>query len=157
MIIDTLITDRTADDVEEWNALRQLGLPGMAEEQLAMWNAGMKGAYKASDFNRVSEAYNYLASIMQTLGLISSYTPLKTTWEVGETPLVEQRAAYINGIAQLKNAVLAIGNLPSSLDALTYTDANNIETVLINVYRRIQEMDSSIPHSGEWFSGEIDA
>lgn len=156
MIIDTLITDRTADNVEEWNALRQLGLPGMTEEQLATWNAGMKGAYKASDFNRVSEAYNYLASIMQTLGLISSYTPLKTTWQRGETPLVENRASYINGITQLKNAVSASGNLPDSLDALTYADANNIEKVLINVYRRVQEMDSSIPHSGEWFSGEID-
>lgn len=157
MIIDTLITDRTADDVEEWNALRQLGLPSMTGEQLATWNSGMKGAYKASDFNRVSEAYNYLAEIMKTLGIISYYAPLKTTWETGETPLVEQRAAYIDGIAQLKNAVSASGSLPSSLDALTYTDANNIETVLINVYRRIQEMDSSIPHSGEWFSGEIDA
>lgn len=156
MIIDTLITDRTADDVEEWNALRQLGLPGMTEEQFATWRAGMKGAYKSSDFNRVSEAYNYLASIMQTLRLISSYTTLKTTWEAGETPLVEHRTAYINGITQLKTAVSAIGDLPDSLDALTYTDANNIEKVLINVYQRVQEIDSSISHSGELFSGEID-
>lgn len=63
MIIDTLITDRTAADVARVHELAVKGYAGMTAAELAElaeWLAGMKGAYNAVDLNRVGTALNYL-------------------------------------------------------------------------------------------------
>lgn len=154
-VIDTLITDRTEDDVLEWERLRSLGVVGMTSEELAKWNAGLKGEYKASDFNRVSEAYNYLCEILKSIFIISSYDPLKTTWQKGDTPLSDDREEYIQKISTLKESVNADGDMPSTLDALTYEGANNIERVLQNVQKKIEELDASLIYAGQYYAGEV--
>ena len=60
-ILDILVTDRTQADVERAAELAAKGLNGMAPAELAEYLAGMKGAYTATDLNRVSEAVEYVA------------------------------------------------------------------------------------------------
>lgn len=60
-IIDNLITDRTQADVERVKALAAKGFAAMTAAERAEWLTGMKGAYNASDLNRVGTALNYLA------------------------------------------------------------------------------------------------
>ncbi len=60
-IIKTLVTDRTEADVLRWRSLRDKGYSNMTAEERAEWDAAnMKGAYNASDLNRVGTALNYI-------------------------------------------------------------------------------------------------
>ena len=60
MIIDELIFDRTADDVERVKVLKDQimseGLDSLTPSEKAEYLAGMKGAYNATDMNRVGTA-----------------------------------------------------------------------------------------------------
>ena len=73
-IIDNLVTDRTQADVERVKALAAKGFAAMTSDEQAEWLAGMKGAYNASDLNRVGTALNYLA------GRLASICGKSITW-----------------------------------------------------------------------------
>ena len=73
-IIDELITDRTQADV---NRVRELALKGWAnltEGEKAEWNAGMKGAYNATDLNRVTQAMDYINAELEGYGYVTGYS-----------------------------------------------------------------------------------
>lgn len=92
-IIDTLITDRTQSDITRWRALHDKGWAGMTADEKAEWSAGMKGAYNATDLNRVNEALIYLRDLFGGFGfsadiklpVITDVTP--GTIEPGESRL----------------------------------------------------------------------
>lgn len=67
-IIDTLITDRTLADVERVKALRKKGFAAMTSEERSEFLAPVKGAYNATDLNRVQEAMEYLAERFRGYG-----------------------------------------------------------------------------------------
>lgn len=76
-VIDNLITDRTQSDVSRWSQLKAKTLSGMTTEELSEWNAGMKGAYKHTDLNRVNEAMKYLQNRLRGYGyLVDVVLPL---------------------------------------------------------------------------------
>lgn len=92
-IIDTLITDRTQSDVTRWRTLHDRGWAGMTADERAEWSAGMKGAYNATDLNRVNDALIYLRDLFGGFGfsadielpVITDVTP--GTIEPGESRL----------------------------------------------------------------------
>ena len=72
-IVDELITDRTQADV---NRVRELALKGWAnltDAEKAEWNAGMKGAYNATDLNRVTQAMDYINAELEGYGYVTGY------------------------------------------------------------------------------------
>lgn len=68
-IINDLITDRTQADQERVLELREKGLTGMTPAELAEFLAGMKGAYNATDLNRVKDAMEYIAERFRSYGV----------------------------------------------------------------------------------------
>ena len=84
-IIDTLITDRTQSDVTRWRTLHDRGWGGMTEGEKAEWSAGVKGAYNATDLNRVGEAIEYIADLFGGFGFPMAITP-KTDWAIKDIP-----------------------------------------------------------------------
>ena len=72
-IIDTLITDRTRDDAQRWAELAAKGWMGMSAVEQAEWNAGMKGAYNATDLNRVTAAMDYINEQLKGYGYVTGY------------------------------------------------------------------------------------
>lgn len=92
-IIDTLVTDRTQSDITQWRALHDRGWANMTADEKAEWSAGMKGAYNATDLNRVNEALIYLRDLFGGFGfsadiklpVITDVTP--GTIEPGESRL----------------------------------------------------------------------
>ena len=66
-IIDTLITDRTQADEERVEELAAKGYDAMSDAEKAEWDGEMKGAYDASDLNRVESAVAYLAELLVLL------------------------------------------------------------------------------------------
>ncbi|MBO5969323.1 MAG: hypothetical protein J6S14_12585 [Clostridia bacterium] len=94
-----------------------------------------KGAYNYSDLNRVERAVAEMSDILG-LGLLT-----KTDWGMWDIPTESEMERYLNNIAVLKEQIADDGslpNLPTSMNNLTYTVANNIELVLNAVYEQVK-------------------
>ena len=165
-VIDTLITDRTAADVSRWKALRAKGWEAMTEEERAEWQAGMRGGYNATDFNRVESAVLYLAEMLQTLpaellqyaqdngvawdGLFGfPYDPLNyasietTTWQLGEFPPPPDRERYLSNVRLLREAVeYATSDIPETMAKFTHEDANALERALSGLHDALTALDA---------------
>ena len=74
--MDNLVFDRTQADVTYAAELnRKLGRgEALAAEELADWNAGLKGAYNASDMNRVDAAVREIGAKLTAAGYPVEYT-----------------------------------------------------------------------------------
>lgn len=93
-----------------------------------------KGAYNYSDLNRVERA---VAEISDILGLRLT---TKTNWGMWDIPAASEMERYLRNVAVLRQQVAddaSVPALPTSMNNLTYTDANNIELVLNAVYERL--------------------
>ena len=93
-----------------------------------------KGAYNYSDLNRVERAVAEISDMLG-LGLVT-----KTDWGMRDIPTASEMERYLNNVAVLREQVAddaSVPELPTSMNNLTYTDANNIELVLNAVYERL--------------------
>ena len=131
-IIDTLITDRTQADVDRVKALAAKGVAAMTSDERAEWLAGMKGAYNASDMNRVGTALNYLATRLAPACGMSIAWSAKTDWAVTDIITASQAAEYRQRVQDIRNALVYPSNSPDVPDIirLLYTGANDIERIL---------------------------
>lgn len=75
-ILDTLITDRTIEDVYRYEDLNKMTHDEMSEDERAEWDAGMKGAYDYRDMNRVVGAMEYVDHLMKDAKRPSVYQPV---------------------------------------------------------------------------------
>ena len=74
-ILDTLITDRAEADVLRAVELDAKSWSGMALAEREEWRNGLKGAYGASDLNRVVGAMEYIDRLMTGAKRESVYVP----------------------------------------------------------------------------------
>lgn len=145
-IIDTLVTDRTLADYQLWKTLKALGWQQMTAEQRAQWSPGMKGAYKASDMNRVTEAVAYLVGVFEGLGYpVPGYTDPGIVWAIGDIPQDEQLALYLSNVQALMDVLKTAqytADLPQSMALLTYAGANHIEEILVEINAYLESMQA---------------
>lgn len=156
-VLDTLITDRTQEDVDRVRELRNKGLAGTwTDDEKAEYLSSMKGAYNYTDLNRVGEAVAYIAEEMEGLtdelteyseekgfgGIIPDLpfdTPVdvspKTDWTVKDKPSDAQVQTYFGNLTTLKSIFSVSGDLPTNLDNMNYTGANNIEAIFAPIYQ----------------------
>lgn len=135
-IIDTLITDRTQADVSYVARLAAKGWSGMTEDEKSQWLMGLKGAYNASDLNRVNSAMSYLVRELYSIGYdVPGYKP-GPVWSITDVPTDEQMQQYLNNVSSIKSVLHTLQTTPSVPDSmynLTYGKANNIEKILEDV------------------------
>ena len=131
-IINTLITDRTVDDVARVNELAAKGYAGMTAAELAEWLAGMKGAYNAADLNRVGTALNYLRDRLTGVCGRDITWQAKTDWAMTDVITAAQGSAYHDQISDVRAALTYPANAPDvpEIALLTYAGANDIERIL---------------------------
>lgn len=131
-IIDTLITDRTAADVARVEELATKGFAAMTADERAEWLGGMKGAYNASDLNRVGTALNYLAGRLTPVCGKNIQWSAKTDWSLTDVITASQAAEYRQQIQDVRNALTYPPGTPAApeIDRMTYTGANDIERIL---------------------------
>ena len=154
-VINTLVTDRTEADVAALKALSALGWGNLTPEQKTAWNAG-KGAYNASDLNRVGEACSYLYGMFTEYGyFVPGYTVLRTDWTDEDVPTASDMETYLSTVSALKAVLSAAQTIPDSMSGLTVDGANNIEKLLIEVYDQLRRMAQSFIYSGMTYSGVI--
>ena len=156
-----LITDRTSADVARWLYLRNKGYENMNAEERAEWNAAqMKGAYNPPyDMNRVGEGLNYIRDRLAE----ASYLPIatfsaKTDWTVADVPTASDLREYLACVETVRSAIAVLETTPetpANTGGLDYVEANNIEKILLDVERLIDNMLAARYFCGELYSGEI--
>lgn len=143
-IIDTLITDRTQDDVDERNA---------------------KGTYNASDLNRVGLAMNYVAERLKSAGYDPHISP-KTDWKDDEWVDLTAQAVYLGDLSELRKQFAMMESTPevpprllatgiNTNDGLTYTWANDIEKILEDIDRLLANASQAWFYSGDIYASEV--
>lgn len=130
----TLVTDRTAADVTAKNA---------------------KGAYIASDLNRVNAAMEDLRAKLIARGYANPYVPVyaedgRTEWEKEDTPTAEQLEAYLANVRRIRESLHSDAPLaPASMRKLSHSGANDIEEILLETEQLLPLIDKSMVMSGE--------
>ena len=149
-IIDNLVTDRTQADVERVKALAAKGFAAMTSDERAEWLTGMKGAYNASDLNRVGTALNYLAARLSSICGRSIAWTAKTDWAVTDIITASQAAEYRRQIQDIRDALAYPAGTPDApeLGRLTYIGANDIERILALCEDLIVNVAKSFRHTG---------
>ena len=149
-IIDTLVTDRTQADVERVKALAAKGFAAMSAAEQAEWLAGMKGAYNASDMNRVGTALNYLAARLVPVCGMSIAWSAKTDWSVTDIITDSQAETYRRQIQDIRDALAYPAGTPDApqMKRLTYAGANDIERILVLCEELIVNVAKSFRHTG---------
>lgn len=104
-----------------------------------------KGAYNYYDLNRVENAVAEISDSLG-LGLIT-----KTDWTVWDVPRVSDLVRYVYNVRVIKNVTGSSIALPEIGDKFTFSDANNIESVLSDAYAATE----SDLRCGDVFSGDI--
>lgn len=113
--------------------------------------------YNASDLNRVGAAVQYVAERFAAQGYAVEVSP-KTDWLASDIPTSSELETYRQNIATLR-ALLAVmpttPETPDSMAGLTYTDANDIERILLDLDTLLTNAALAWYQSGELFAGEV--
>ena len=156
-VIDTLVTDRTEADASRYSELRDKGWAAMTTAERAEWVAGMKGAYNASDLNRVASAMSYLSQRFASAGY-SVPVSSPTDWANGDIPRKDDLDTYLDDLRRIRAALAVMDTTPEapeSMDYLTWAKANDIEKILVEVDDALGRLLLSPFYSGEIYSGEV--
>ena len=154
----TLITDRSASDLELLRDLLSTPMSDWTAEQLAQFNQALsKGAYNYTDLNRVGAAMVYLRDRLNDNGYGLDISP-KTDWREVDAPTESGMALYLACLGTLRGALsipYGTPETPTTMKGLTYTTANNIEKILETVDQMLTLAINAVWYSGEIYSGEV--
>ena len=152
-----LITDRTQADVDYVRQLSAIGWANMSASQRVDWQSNLKGAYNASDLNRVGSAVNYVANRLGEQGYSVEVSP-KTTWQESDIPTEADMEAYRSDVKTIRSVMTVPSStppVPEDMAGLTYIEANNIEQILLDVDALVTEMINAYFYSDEISCGEV--
>lgn len=152
-----LITDRTQADVDRVRQLAKKGFGNMTADEKTEWLNGLKGAYNASDLNRVGAAVAYVAGRLTGYGYAVNVSP-RQDWQGADIPTPESMTAYLADVAALRAALtVAAGTpeVPEDMEQLTWQEANNIEQILVDVDELLTRMAAAWFYSGDLYAGEV--
>ena len=132
-VIVTMITDRTQQDAALAESIYRRTWQDLTEEERAAYSAGLKGAYKASDLNRVGLALITVRDRLRTHG-IDVPAEVRTDYEANEVITSAAMTDYIKSVNAVYAAVQTNApEPPKSMENLTWEGANNIERAIIAV------------------------
>lgn len=131
--LDDLIFNRTQSDADRVNYLASLWQNGTftgTTTELSEWVSDLKGAYNASDLNRVGSAVEYLTDTLYSMGYNVPTVP-KDDWTETDIPVQSQMDIYINNIHLLRDILPYVApDAPETAAGLSYQSSNNIEEIL---------------------------
>ena len=153
-----LITNRTQADVDRVAALAARVSAGTATDaEKTEWASDLKGAYNASDLNRVGAAVAYVAGRLNGYGYAVTVTP-KQDWTVSDIPTQESMTSYLADVAALRGAIAVMASTPPTPDSaswLTWQEANDIEKILMDVDELLTRMAAAWFYSGDLYAAEV--
>lgn len=154
-----LITDRTLGDVDRTVYLKAKRWQDMTAEERAEWASDSKGAYNASDLNRVEAAVRYVADQMIELGYPISLSTV-TSWSRTSKPNTNDLQRYFNNVAKLRAMFPVYNTTPatpsSNMSTFNHEKANDLEKILLDVEDLLIKMAAAWFYTGDIFMGEVD-
>ena len=153
-----LITDRTESDVERAKELNDRGFGDWTDEEVTEFLNGLKGAYNASDLNRVESAVSYVFGRFAANGYDYPVPQIKNTWQISEFMDSEETKRYLGNIRQLRARItVPIGTpeVAEDMEQFTFGKANDLERILEILDECISKLEQSFVYSGEIFGGEL--
>lgn len=157
-IIDSMITDRTQEDVTRRAELAAIAYEAMTEAEKAEWDSNLKGAYNALDLNRVSEAAIWLWMRLQWHGNRGNPISVRTNWANTDIPTQQEAENYIgavHNIFDVLDLLAAVPSPPASTDGLTFQGANNIERGFEMINDEIERLETGWFYTGDIFCNEV--
>lgn len=155
-----LITDRTLEDVLEARRIRQKYTDGtpLTDSERQSFLAGLKGTYNTSDINRVNEAVRYVADVLRENGYkISVVDDVEWTNQGLFTQADWER--YLDNVRAIREVLPLQDDTPKVPSTLFerngYRRANDIEQILVDVERYVEQMIKAQFYSDEIYSGEV--
>lgn len=152
-----LITDRTQADVDYVARLARTGWANMTETEKTAWTSDLKGAYNASDLNRVGNAVRYVAGRLEEAGYIVGVSP-RIDWAESDIPTESDLTAYLADVSAIRGVLdvpTEVPPVPGSMAELTYEEANDIERILLAVDDLITRMVNAYFYANEIHCGEV--
>lgn len=152
-----MITDRTQEDVDYVMKLASKGIAGMTADELIAWNEGLKGAYNATDLNRVESAVQYIIDRFAIAGVFPKLH-VKTTWSRDNYPNQSEMERYLDNIRVLRSVLPMASDVPEvpfDMHLLTYQEANDIEKILLVIDDVITKISKIWFYSNEIYAGEV--
>lgn len=156
-VIDTLVTDRVAADVDRFAALAAKRWQDMTEDERAEFIKG-RGIYTAVDMNRVGEAINYLVARLNANGGRIRLIEGKTDYSVGANITPAMAVEYLKTIEAAREmfyTYTSTPKVPDSLENFSYVSANDIERILKDVDELITKSQMALAYSGDIYAGEV--
>lgn len=137
----------------------------VTDERYELFSTDMKGAYNASDLNRIGQSVNMLSRLLTRHGYGDGEIAAKHDW-IGppgfDTPTDAQLSEFLENVRTLRGYIpdsLAkllkdyMRDIPQSAANLGYEGANNIEEVLELTVDAARYIVNSAA-SANWYSGE---
>ena len=160
-VLPAMITDRTAADVAEAKRLRDKLITGEAltDEESARYFVGLRGAYNASDMNRVGAAVRYVADRLNAEGY-GAYVDPKTDRQMEDIVRQSDWNKYLDEVRHLRRKLTLMRTTPQITDGMysgleSYAEANAIEQILVDLDIAITCIIRNYIFSGEVFAGEV--
>jgi hypothetical protein len=157
-LINSLVTNREYTDVARWLELRNKGYANMTAAERTEWDAGMKGAYNVSDLNRVGVALNFVRDKFLKAGYLeAAKIDAKTDWAIGDIPTAAELKTYLEYVSIIRETMAQLPTTPETpayTGGLTYSEANAIEQILVDVNLLITNALAIVWYSGDIYSGE---
>lgn len=158
-VIETLIYDRTAFDVNRMYVLAERIKAGVATtDEVSEYVSSPLGAYSYTDMNRVGLAINYLVTEVKKSGIAINLTA-KTDWKQTDIPTREQLQEYLDNVSTIRGVIsvpATVPKVPSKIwasegqkDGLTYDKANAIEQILVDLETLLKSMLSVLPRAAQ--------
>lgn len=145
-----LITDRVTADVQRVRELAEKGWLQLTPAERTLWLSGLKGAYNATDLNRVGGAIAYIAQLLSAYGYRAEVSP-RTDWTMDELPSPESTGAYLDEVRKIRAALggsVSAAQVPEDMEGLTFEEANDIERILLQIEQLIENMGHAFRHCG---------
>ena len=152
-----LVTDRTQFDVDRVNVLAKKGWANMTEAERSEWSAGLKGAYNCTDLNRVQSAVRYLQDRFANVGYSVDVSDAKT-WTLQDVPTQSELSNYLADVRAIRGVLTLFRDTPEAPDTMvgfTYSKANHIEQILLDVDTLLTNMIAGFVYSGDIYGGEL--
>lgn len=153
-----LITDRVQADLDRIQRLLSTPPELWSGADRAWYNlAESRGVYNYTDLNRVGYAIQFIAGRLREYGYSVQVTA-REDWTETETMTSSDAEAYLGDVQTLRDILAVMDTtpeVPEDMDGLTYTEANHIEQILMDVDFLITQMTYGWIYSGDIYSGEV--
>lgn len=165
-----MVTDRTDNDRQRWlyfkNKLDSFGWTALTTAEQLEWLAGLKGGYNYTDLNRIGSAVEYLSRLFKGVpSVLREYRGLygvasdalfevpydpetvvvspKTDWQMADTMRISQAVQLLSDLTVLRSVITLPADtppVPTDMDELTITEANDMEQLLLLVEQEINAL-----------------